>query len=180
MQVQRRSRTKDEAAAGVAAGQFGLISRQQAVEAGFDRSAISWRVKSGRWQRVQPGVYAIAGIPESWEQRLLGAQLSLGGRAVVSHRAAALLWGFLATDSAPIELSVHSSRSPGALDGVIVHRVSSLKGVRKTQGPFELTDPIRTMLDLGVVLGETTLEKSLDKGIRLRCFTGSEIYLAAD
>ena len=42
------------------------------------RSALRHRLTSGRWNEMQPGVYAIAGTPASWRQQLNAAVLQRG------------------------------------------------------------------------------------------------------
>ena len=38
--------------------QAGVVSRQQALDAGFTEKAIEWRLRTGAWQRLHRGVYA--------------------------------------------------------------------------------------------------------------------------
>ncbi len=43
------------------ANQFGVISRNQALEAGMSPGKIAWALRSGSWATVHPGVYRLAG-----------------------------------------------------------------------------------------------------------------------
>ena len=38
--------------------QAGVVSRQQALDAGFTEKAIEWRLRSGAWRRLHRRVYA--------------------------------------------------------------------------------------------------------------------------
>ena len=38
--------------------QAGVVSRQQALDAGFTEKAIEWRLRRGMWQRLHAGAYA--------------------------------------------------------------------------------------------------------------------------
>jgi hypothetical protein len=44
--------------------QCGVVSRSQAVRAGLSPGMIKFRVRSGQWQQLHPGVYAtFTGVP---------------------------------------------------------------------------------------------------------------------
>lgn len=49
------------------------------------------RTECERWELLRPGVYAIAGTPDTWERRLWVALLAAGDGAVVGRRSAARL-----------------------------------------------------------------------------------------
>src|SRR5579884_1527274 len=72
--------------------QFGVFSAQQARRAGLARASIARRLKAGVWERVHPATYRLRGAPPHWRQSLSAALLWAGSGAVVSHRAAGLLW----------------------------------------------------------------------------------------
>lgn len=77
--------------ASVAERQYGVLSQKQPVHKGFSRTAIQQRVADGRWRRVRSGVYAIAGVPKTFEGSLASAVLQIGD-AFASHRTAAVLF----------------------------------------------------------------------------------------
>ena len=58
------------------------------------------------WSRLYPAVYRVAGVPETWRQALMAACLAWGDGAVVSHIAAAALWGLVGFEPGRVELSV--------------------------------------------------------------------------
>jgi Transcriptional regulator, AbiEi antitoxin len=62
----------------IAAGQLGLITRSQAIEAGVSDNQIKKRARAGKWTRVRSGVFVIAGAPQTWEQGVLAAVLTAG------------------------------------------------------------------------------------------------------
>ena len=76
----------------LAATQHGVVTRGQAVAAGFDRSAIHRRVGTGHWLRLDHGVYALSSSAPTWERRLMAATLSRPF-AVVGHSSAGRLLG---------------------------------------------------------------------------------------
>jgi very-short-patch-repair endonuclease len=122
---------------------------------------------------VQRGVYRSSGSPETDEQRLLAAVLAAGDEALASHRSAAWLWEVLPAHALPIEpeITVPSPRRP-QLRGVIVHRSLDLHSERSSRRrSIPVTNPLVTMLHLGAVVGQETLEDAIDLGLEKRLFT---------
>lgn len=72
--------------------QHGAFSLRQAREAGFDRSAVYGRIRSGAWLRIDDSVYALASAPATWRQRLWACVLSRPN-AVLTHFTACRLHG---------------------------------------------------------------------------------------
>ncbi len=113
--------TKDHLAAAVAAGQHGLITGEQARQAGLTRHQIQRRVATGRWERVHRGVFRVAGAPTSWQQTAAGACLGAPPGAAATHLTAAAL----ACLGEPPPISPHVTVTPdrsSRLPGVVVHR----------------------------------------------------------
>ena len=93
----------EQAFAKLAARQYGVVSRKQAIALGLSPFAISRRVMAGKLREVLPGVYAIPGVPRSYCQRLMAAILWAGEGAVACHRAAASLYDLDGFTAAPVE-----------------------------------------------------------------------------
>lgn len=149
----------DASIAKVAARQHGLFTMDQAVRAGATESAIRHRLRVGRWQRVGPGVYRVAGVPMSWTQRALAACLVAGSGAVVSHRSAAVFWGVSGFRPGPVDITVPAGRSNrNAL--ARVHR-SGLVEVARREG-VPVTPPGRMVADLAGVVSGARLEEVVD------------------
>lgn len=74
----------DVAISVLAARQCGVFSRDQAMALGADHGLIHRRLRSGRWVKVAPGVYLMAGVPRSFVQRVWIAYLATGPLASVS------------------------------------------------------------------------------------------------
>ncbi|MCI3948493.1 MAG: hypothetical protein K0R11_427 [Acidimicrobiales bacterium] len=154
----------DRALAELAAGQHGLVTRAQAMEEGLSRVGIRERLRGGRLRALHPGVYVVGGAPDTWHQRMLGGCLAAGGLAVASHRSAARLWGLLGED-ALVELSVLRPKGPHPA-GVVWHRSRDLVPAHTTvrQG-VPVTNPMRTLVDLGAVVRPWIVEDALDRGL---------------
>jgi hypothetical protein len=163
--------TPDALCLALAATQFGVIARAQALERGMSPKMMKTRVACGRWIRLFPGVYAIAGVPPTFRGWLLAAQLWLGERAVVSHRAAAVVWGLDGIDGELVELTVVGSR-PQSPQGVILHYARELpRSDIRRRGPFRLTSIERTLVDIGAVATRAHVEPALESALFRRLST---------
>jgi hypothetical protein len=154
----------------LAARQYGLVSRHQAMHAGMSPSAISRRLASGEWLQADYRVYLIAGTPITWHQQLLAA--CLAGPAVASHRSAARLWGF-PVDGADEILEVTALRHRRRhASGVVWHESRRLEQrYVATVDAIPVTTPLRTVIDLAVVLDVDELERALYSAMRLHIAT---------
>ena len=82
-------RAADRKAMRVAARQWGVLTRQQALKAGLTRNQIAYRVQTGQWLQPVRGVFIVAGVPRSWEQSLMIACLAGPADTAASHLSAA-------------------------------------------------------------------------------------------
>ena len=135
---QQRGRPVLGSAVAVWAGaQAGLVTRAQCLAAGLSDEALGWRVESGRWQRVHPGVYLTTPGRDGWEVAAVGAFL----RAVSTDLDDAALAG----DAAGFVLGV-VSRQPSTIEVVVPghRRVQECEGlsVRRTARFDEVLDPV--------------------------------------
>ncbi|QGG93744.1 type IV toxin-antitoxin system AbiEi family antitoxin domain-containing protein [Actinomarinicola tropica] len=143
--------TVDGALAALARTQHGLVTRDQAFELGATSGMLSRRARSGRIERVLPGVLRIGGAPVTFAQRLLGAVLWAGEGALASHRAAARVHGALSRGSVPIEITVPYERNPRHR-GIRVHRSLDLcRADPVVVDGIPVTGLARSILDLGAV-----------------------------
>jgi hypothetical protein len=153
-----------EAIARLAAAQHGVFSRKQAIEAGFHPSAIDRRVNTRAWEPVDRAVYRVTGTPPGWRQRLMAA--CLAGPAIASHRSAAALLGFVDCDRDLIEVTALRHRRRRSSE-VVWHESCHFetRDLTVVDG-ITTTRPLRTVLDLGVVVGVNRLEELFDDGLR--------------
>jgi Transcriptional regulator, AbiEi antitoxin len=132
-------------------GQSGVISRQQATDAGITAKTIEWRLRSGAWRRVHPGVYATFTGELPRKAELWAAVLQAGAGAALSHESAAEIHELIDKPSSSIHVSVPARRHPGEerkTRGVIIHRSRRL--APEWQPPWQLprTSVEDTVLDL--------------------------------
>jgi predicted transcriptional regulator of viral defense system len=102
--------------------QSGVVSRVQALQAGLSEDVVKFRISSGRWRRIHPGVYAtFTGELNRWEH-LWAAVLSVGPGAALSHQAAAELYRLVDGQAELIHVTIPHQRRVTAPPGVTVHR----------------------------------------------------------
>jgi very-short-patch-repair endonuclease len=106
--------------------QSGILSRRQALDGGLPPDVIDRRLRSGRWQTVQRGVYAVFTGQPSRDAVLWAAVHRGGPGAALSHRTAAELFGLAGPANSPIHLTIPVDRRASAIRGVVVHRSSRL------------------------------------------------------
>jgi hypothetical protein len=147
----------------LAASQHGLVTADRALGRLAPAELKSW-VRRRVLVPVRPGVYRFQGVPESWEQQLLGVCLATG--AVASHRAAARLWGLDGVAALRLEVTTPLGR-PVRLPGVRGHRSNRLgPEFLTTHRGIPVTTPARTLVDLSAVTPAPTLEKAVDGALR--------------
>lgn len=155
------------AVAAILARQHGAISRSQALEAGLSRRQIERLLANGEWLHVYESTFRHATAPATPEQQLMAAVLATSGAA--SHRSAGLLRGLDVPVPPVPEITTPSRRE---LDGILVHRTRRFVHTQiERLGPFPVTKPARTMIDLAGVLRPWDVESAFDSGLRTEAFT---------
>ena len=122
--------------------QSGVVSRSQALRAGLTVDMIRFRVRSGRWRPIYPGVYTTFTGTPGRNARLWAAVLVSGRGAVLSHETAAELHRLIDRQADQIHVTVPRHRHIVAVSGVRVHR--SERALEAAQG---LTYPPRTRIE---------------------------------
>jgi hypothetical protein len=158
--------------------QHGLITRRQAIDAGYDDRDLRRLVSSGSWVRLRRGVYVDR---DRWDDldlyrgrpllRVRAARLSLACEHVVSHDSAALAHGIGVPD--PVRTLVHVTRKKVHGDAVragVKHHLAPYHAaqVRPVEG-LPVLDLARTALDLarehGLVAGVAACDQVLRRGV---------------
>lgn len=156
----------DQAIRQLAARQFGVVGRSQALDAGLTPHLITYRLQSGDLRRALPSVYTINGAPADWPQPLMAGQLWAGPEAVVSHRAAAALWKLDGVDARIVELTTTAGRGQ-VPPGIVLHRTRLITpSDHGLLGPFHVTGIPRTLIDLGSVADSLVVEAALESAYR--------------
>jgi hypothetical protein len=138
----------------------GIFTRRIAREAGVPDARIDQRIRTGRWELVQPRTVRVVGAPPTFHSDVLAAVLAAadggrGGRrrAVASHGTAARLLGLghrmADLERDPVEITVAGRGGmPQLWWDTVVHRTGSLPsqdvtevdGVPCTSGPRLVVD----------------------------------------
>jgi hypothetical protein len=141
--------------------QRGVITRRQALAAGLTDKAIVVRLQSGRWQRLQTGVYATFSGEPPRSAILWAAVLRAGRGAVLSHQTAAELHGLIDTPARLIHLTVPSGSQVSRSAGIMVNYSARLD---QTRHPALLPPRSRVEDNVLDLVGDAT---SLDEVVSL-------------
>jgi hypothetical protein len=150
----------DHLIAGLAAEQHGVLAAWQLRARGVSKGAVEHRLRSGRLHRLHRGVYAVGHTSLTPRARWMAAVLTGGPDAVLSHRAAAALWGILEPTSSAIAVTVPIKARPRA--GIRFHRSRLPADERDESDGIPTTSVPRTILDLAPVLSTHRLERLID------------------
>ena len=152
----------------VARAQHGLVTSSQAVALLGPSRKQRW-VSERRLISVQTLVFRLAGSPETWHQQLHAAVLASEG--IASHRAAAELWGLI-QPAGYVDVSIHPDRFPRLRPPALLHRIKDLRpDLAIEREGMPVTDPVRTIIDLGLVLPKWSVSAALGQAISLKLVT---------
>lgn len=142
----------------------GVISKAEATDLRIGRGAIRRRLERGEWVRMHRGVYRHHAVPLTWEAKARAATLSSGG--LLSHRAAARLWGIEGFTRARVEVVVPEGRQRTS-PGYLLHQSRQFDlAAPRTRGGVATTGIERTILDLAAVVTPRRLGLVLDSVLR--------------
>ena len=135
-----------------------MLSVDELRRCGLSRQAIANRARSGRLHRVYRGVYAVGHQGISPRGRFRAALKAVGGDAVLSHQAAAIVWGLLDPRDMVPELTIGDGRRC-RLRGIRTYRRGlEMSEITRHHG-LSVTTPMRTVLDCAAVLDGRTLRR---------------------
>jgi hypothetical protein len=164
-----------EALGDLAAGQGGLFSVTQAKQVGLTNGQLLRAAGAGHLTRGRRGVYAMAGMPPTRWDPIVGAALAAGPEAIISHGSAAAVRRFDYGVGGGVELTVRPGSSV-RLPGVCVHRAADLpaEDVIRERGVL-VTSRCRTLVDMAGRLGPLLTEKLVDEGLIVRRWTVTQL-----
>jgi very-short-patch-repair endonuclease len=143
--------------------QLGVLSRSQALGHGLTRRRLQRLLTQGTLERIYPSVYRLAAIPRQFPWALVAARLWSGNKAVISHQAAAALWGLEDFSKDVVELS--GTRALAPPPALTYHHVRRLPraDLSKTKGLWA-TSVERTLLDLvGAISPTGVTERQVER-----------------
>jgi hypothetical protein len=145
--------------------QYGIVTYRQMREMGLSNGHIHRASKASRLRRVHRGVYAVGHKSLSRRAQSLAAVLACGSGAVLSHRSAAWLWGFLTRFPSEPEVTVpsrgHRRRT------IRVYRTAGMpdRDCTTLEG-IPVTSAGRTLFDLAGAVSTRDRARAIDRARR--------------
>jgi hypothetical protein len=129
--------------------QYGIVTREQAVQTGASERQVERWLESGLLTMVQPTTYRFVAVPPSPQGDVMAAVLASGPDAIASHRSATVLRRLpMQTIQLPEITVLGASRH--RLEGVIVHRTDRLEAPDRDVFEGIPTSSVeRLLLDVG-------------------------------
>ena len=160
----------------LAAGQQQLVTRGQCLSRGLTHGQIRHAIESGLMVRMRRGVYRWCGARPTWRTMAMAAVLEAGVDAVLSHRSAAILWGFLEEhEEGALEITSPKVRR---LAGVRAHRHTLAGAERTKRSGVPVTTVERTLLDLAESCHRLEIGRHIDEALRRNLTTIPKLAVA--
>lgn len=157
----------------IAVNQYGLVTRDQLADS-MSPGALDYLLRAGYLIRVRKNVYRIFGSTDTWQQRLSAVCLT-NDQYVVSHRAAAKLWGLgNHWKSELLEFST-GRKAKHQLSSVVLHKSVLPEHHITTKDGLRVTTTARTIVDLAATSQAVTIERALDHALSLRMVKLEEV-----
>jgi len=135
----------------IAASQRGYFTAGQARDCGFGWDLLAYHAKTGRFQRIQRGLYRLRDYPSSMHEEVVAAWLAVGKDiAVVSHESALELLELSDVIPSAIHLTVpRDKRYLRQPPNTVIHTTTNAMSRRDTvvREGIRLTNPERSIVD---------------------------------
>lgn len=167
-----------EAVRALAESQDGVVSRAQLIACDVPARTIE-RLPDRNWTALHPGVFGIAGVPETWQRRLWAARLAVGDPVVVSHESAARIYGFRTFDRNELVVLTAPRYDHHRIGDAVVHQIGDLFAfpdqIVTAASGLPVTTPARTFVDLSAVLRSGRLAYILEDAVASRKVTAEGV-----
>jgi hypothetical protein len=172
----------DARIAALATSQHGVFRRADVAEFDGTRWQLEHRLRVGRWVELHPLVYAVAGAPETWEQRVLAAVLAMPAGSLASHLTAGALHQVPGFKRGPVQVTATKRlRTRRPVAGVLVHHSTLLPDHhRKTVDAIPTTTVARTLFDLCAVVHPKRAERAVDNCLARKWVTLPALWRVLD
>lgn len=153
----------------LATAQHGVVSKRQLMRLGFGDDGVKLRLEEGRLTPMHRNVYAVGHSRVSQRGRWWAAVLAYGPGALLSHRTAAVLWGFQRPRRGPVHVTAGCGRQGmQRREGIWIHRCKLTSRDRATRDGFPVTTVARTLFDLAEVAPFESLKGAAEEADRLK------------
>lgn len=150
--------------AALAARQHGVVTRDQLIDAGVGRGAIEHRLRSGWLHRIHRGVFAVGHPPLTRDARWMGAVLSCGCGAGLSHSCATALWEIRPYTGVWIDVTVPTRAGRARRERIRLHRSSIFDADDvTTRRGIPVTTIARTLLDVAAAFTAPALARTVEQ-----------------
>jgi very-short-patch-repair endonuclease len=154
----------------IAQSRHGVVTRPLLLAAGFSDREIQRRRESGELIVEYRGVYRVGHAAPSVHARYLAAVYACGDGAVLSHCAAAHLYGLLKGPPPAPEVTAPTERN---VRGVITHRSRRIDATRYERIP--ITTVPRTLVDVASTLTAEVLARAFHEASIRRSTTPAQV-----
>lgn len=150
------------------ARQHWLATAADVRAAGGTQDAIDRRLRTGRWEVADRGVYRLVGPPPTWRTSLLAPILSAGPAARASHFAAAALHGLPGYPESTPELTIPRGQGQRRSDARVHTSTDLDRSALVVVDAIPVTDVARTILDLARTVGDKRLARTIENARRAK------------
>lgn len=169
MEGKLRNAQREGELAELATRQHGVASHAQLLKLGFGERWIERRLWEGRLQAIHRNVYAVGHSRLTRRSRWWAAVLAYGPGTLLSHRTAAVLWGFQRPRRGPIHVTAGGGRQGiRRREGIWIHRCKLTPEDRTTRDGFPVTTVARTLFDLAEAVPFESLKGAAEEADRLK------------
>jgi very-short-patch-repair endonuclease len=160
----------------LATKQHGVVARRQLLALGFGDDAIKLRLDAGRLNSLHIEVYAVGHVRLSRHGHWLAAVLAYGNAALLSHRAAATLWGLSGSRFEAVDVTAPAGRQGVARrQGIWIHRGRLHPEDRDERAGIPVTSVARTLFDYAEVVDFQRLQSAWEEADRLKLLRLGEV-----
>lgn len=162
----------DRAIADIAANQHDAFARRQILAIGGTQHQIDSRIRSGRWERVDSGVYRLSGRRPTWRHRAHAATLN-HPEARLSGPAASALHGFLDSRDPYLPLQIAVPPTANSRSALAQVRRSGLLTFARVEG-IPVVTPAQAFIDMLPGMTEARARAVLEHAIRSDILTADD------
>jgi hypothetical protein len=160
----------------LATRQHGVVARRQLQSVGFGTKAIKAALAEGRLSPLHEEVYAAGHMRIPQRGYWWGAVLAYGPETLLSHRTAAVLWGFQRHWRGPIHVTAGCGRQGvRRREGIWIHRCRLAPEDRTTREGFPVTTVARTLFDFAEIAPFESLKGAAEEADRLKLLRLTEL-----
>lgn len=158
----------DRRLAAFAERQHGVLTRQQARDAGLSPSAVAKRIRRGALKVCGTSTVRLPGVALDWHGQLMAGLLDLGPGALVSGCSAGRLLTLDGFDTDDLEFLVPRSLRNRTTAGVVTSTADIAPLDRVKIGAFPCTSATRTVVELLRTASIDIAGNALDSACRMR------------